>query len=110
MGRRAISVAEAAYLKAMTGSERGFIKDVPRAHQPVVDESIPAAEHHSCRRCSALDTEAEVRAVYGHNWDDPNEDAQGSVQVLLGYECADTTGCLARRRENGAALRTGQIG
>ncbi len=59
----------------------------------------------SCQKCGAITTEATLVPVYGYDWDNPNEDEQGSISVIVGYECQDKAACKERRVQNGRALR-----
>jgi len=48
-----------------------------------------------CTECGAT---TGLVAVRGYDWDNPNEDEQGSISVITGYRCSDRAACKARRQ------------
>jgi len=47
-----------------------------------------------CEDCGATTGLVSIR---GYDWDNPNEDEQGSISVIIGYHCSDRAACKARR-------------
>jgi len=59
----------------------------------------------TCERCGVESpVEEMVDGKGGYDWDNPDEDFQGSIH-LMSYRCADGHGCQANRQANAEAAR-----
>lgn len=58
------------------------------------------------KACQICGEKQNIVPIYGYDWDNPNDDEAGSIQVVIGYRCADKQACETRRRELSRILRS----
>lgn len=78
---------------------------------PLVDLTIcadPGDElHHACARCGERQPVSALtrRETQDYDWDNPDQDVQGSVlRTVVTWQCADRAACADRRRERAALV------